>query len=313
MLVTLDADAAVDCGSAMSRDHCRQLEAGNILFWPCSPVEPSADDREFLLRLDAAFAGTQKNIAYMPRRNRVTGVAKLGPMERERLRGILRTHAEGVTRLVTGLLRPYADQLRVDYTSFRPIEEAGRGLAQRSRNDLLHVDAFPARPTNGDRILRVFTNLHPTQPRRWITTEGFAVLVRRFAGVPSLRLSSLQHPSVWQHGMDALRSAAGTGAMARSPYDRFMLRFHDFLKANAAFQADCPKEAHAFPPHSTWMLFTDMVPHAALSGQYALEQTFIMARAAMLAPERAPVTILEALCGRRLTLPAWPQPASARG
>ena len=40
--------------------------------------------------------------------------------------------------------------------SYRPVEEATRKLRLKARNDLLHVDAFPTRPTNGWRILRCF-------------------------------------------------------------------------------------------------------------------------------------------------------------
>jgi hypothetical protein len=43
------------------------------------------------------------------------------------------------------------------------------------------------------------------------------------------------------------------------------------------------------------------VSHAVLEGQYALEQTFIISRAAMVRPELAPVAILERLAGYPLT------------
>lgn len=50
-------------------------------------------------------------------------------------------------------------------------------------------------------------------------------------------------------------------------------------------------------------MFTDMVSHAVLAGQYALEQTFIVQRQALLRPEQAPASILEGLAGASLT---WP-------
>ena len=80
-----------------------------------------------------------------------------------------------------------------------------------------------------------------------------------------------------------------------------MLRLHDHLKADAQFQASAPKQRWEFPPGSSWILFTDFVPHAALSGQFALEQTYIVPRAALLQPEKAPVNILERLVGVPLT------------
>ncbi len=56
-----------------------------------------------------------------------------------------------------------------------------------------------------------------------------------------------------------------------------------------------------FPPNSTWIVFTDMAPHAALSGRFALEQTFLVPRDALLLPKKAPVQILEELSGAPLT------------
>jgi 3-deoxy-D-manno-octulosonic acid hydroxylase-like protein len=49
------------------------------------------------------------------------------------------------------------------------------------------------------------------------------------------------------------------------------------------------------------MVFTDMVAHSVLSGQYALEQTFLVSRESLTRPERAPITVLERLAGRALT------------
>ena len=40
----------------------------------------------------------------------------------------------------------------------------------------------------------------------------------------------------------------GFRGMGRTPYDMFMLGFHDYLKENSAFQQDCPKMRLEFPP-----------------------------------------------------------------
>jgi len=48
------------------------------------------------------------------------------------------------------------------------------------------------------------------------------------------------------------------------------------------------------------MVYTDGVPHAVLSGQYALEQTFIVPAQALVSPQAAPVTVLEALTGKQM-------------
>ena len=86
----------------------------------------------------------------------------------------------------------------------------------------------------------------------------------------------------------------------RSPYDRFMLSFHHFLKENRAFQDEGGKATLSFPGGSTWMVFTDMVSHAVLGGRYALEQTFIVSRASLALPDKAPIAILETIAGASL-------------
>jgi hypothetical protein len=79
-----------------------------------------------------------------------------------------------------------------------------------------------------------------------------------------------------------------------------MMRFHNFLKENREFQSSCAKYDYQFPAGSSWIVYTDMVPHAVLSGQYALEQTYLVSREAMVAPQHAPLTVLEELARARL-------------
>ena len=62
----------------------------------------------------------------------------------------------------------------------------------------------------------------------------------------------------------------------------------------------CNKIHIAFPPMATWMCYTDSVPHAVLSGQYALEQTFIIPVKALVRPEKSPIRVLEKMAGRPL-------------
>ena len=86
----------------------------------------------------------------------------------------------------------------------------------------------------------------------------------------------------------------------RTPYDEFMMRLHNAMKENAEFQQNCAKEQVEFAPGSSWMVYTETVPHAVLAGQYALEQTFLVDPAAMVTPESAPVAVLEKMAGARL-------------
>jgi hypothetical protein len=289
--------------TATAAAHCRALEDGCILLLADTPLGWTADDRAMLLRPDR-MAASHKNIAYRLDQDRLVGVGRRGDADDESLRRVLRAYAERMTALLVDLLAPYASRWRVDYTSLRPQEEAGRSLPWRARNDLLHIDAFPSRPTNGDRILRVFTNLHPTRPRRWVTTDPFDVLLRHFVTRAAAPMAPPRRHAAWRAVRRRLAPhapAALAPILRRSAYDAFMLRFHDQLKSDAHFQATAPKQTWEFPPGASWIAFTDFVPHAALSGQGALEQTYFVPRSVLLQPEKAPAAILERLCGAVLT------------
>ncbi len=286
------------------RWYAERLEEGHILLFEQAPFSlPDAAERAALAGVRQASAAYHKNISYRPGEDRVKGIAKGGGDE-EAVRRVLRSYSRNATRLLTELFPFYASQWKLDFASFRPVEERGRQLSLRARNDLLHVDAFPTRPTNGSRILRVFTNVNPTASRWWITTDTFEVLAPRLAMEAGLGGIAARARSPWRaasRGLSRLARRLGITRGGRSPYDRFMLGFHHHLKANAAFQTGCPKYRWEFPPGSTWIVLTDMVPHAVESGQFALEQTVIVPREALVRPDVAPITVLERLCGLPLT------------
>ncbi len=274
----------------------RALEEGNIVLLPRSPIALSAEDADFLRRQRQTRAGYHKNIAYRPASDRLTGYDGAEP---ERLRAILRSYTERAVAWLAAAFPEYAKGWRLDYASFRPEEEAGRDLDLHSRNDLLHVDAFPTRPTGGDRIFRFFTNVNASQPRVWVTGETFEELAGRFAASSGLlaRATRRGPGSAWR----PLARALHLPGSRRTPYDEFMLRFHHFLKENGEYQAGARKTTTEFPPGSSWMVYTDTVSHSVLSGQFALEQTFILARGSMALPEKAPIAVLEKIAGRPLS------------
>src|SRR5262249_7464039 len=86
----------------------------------------------------------------------------------------------------------------------------------------------------------------------------------------------------------------------RTPYDDFMMQLHNTMKEDAEFQSTCKREDIKFAPGSSWMVYTETVPHAVLAGQYALEQTFLVDPAAMVTPQSTPIAILEKMAGAKL-------------
>jgi hypothetical protein len=300
-LVTITATAAASLKE--HREWCEQLEAGCILFFPRSPVSLTDSDLQFLRGQQQSDSSLHKNIAYKPKADELSGVdtKTANPAAVDRLRSIMRNYSQSVTAFLTGFLLPYNDNWQLDYASFRPQEEEGRDLPLRRRNDLLHTDAFPTRPTHGARILRFFNNIHPTRTRDWIVSDPFRAVATKYAPA---EIALPQPDSDIGRAFKSFATGIGLGAAApalkRSPYDDFMMRFHNFLKENRDFQSSCAKYDYQFPAGSSWMVYTDMVPHAVLCGQYALEQTYLIAPEAMVAPQHAPLTVLEELTGARL-------------
>lgn len=285
-----------------ARHYCQQLEAGKILFFRSPPFDFPQADRAFLLGQRQSSFKSHKNISYRPKTDELRGDAAESAEDQKRMQEIMRRFSATVTDFLDRFLTPYASQRKLDYASYRPIEEQNRDLPTTRRNDLLHVDAFPTRPTNGGRILRVFTNINPSEDRVWTTTAPFEVIGPRYAREAGLeKMATPTAATRVQSALAPLLKVVGVKGADRSPYDRFMLHFHDWLKFNADYQTNFPKEETAFPPNSVWMVFTDTVPHAVMRGKCAIEQTFIIPSQAMVAPQTSPIRVLEQLCGRSLS------------
>lgn len=277
--------------------YCDQLERGNVLFFPAVPFNLPDADRDFLLSQKQTGSRFHKNISYRPTQDLLKGVSSDSP-DRERLHGVMRNFSAQVREFVSTLLAPYTGKLKMDFASFRPLEEKSRDLPLHKRNDLLHVDAFPTRPTHGARILRFFVNINPSAGRVWNVGEAFDSFLPKLA-----KMQKISPPFRGAIARNAARAAARIGLPVadRTRYDEYMLYLHDWLKENNDFQQNSPKQQLTFPPGCAWMVYTDGVPHAALSGQYALEQTFIVPIEAFVTPEVAPVRVLEAITRMEMT------------
>src|SRR5579864_4725494 len=283
-----------------SRQCCEQLEKGDILFFSRPPFPLAEEDRAFLISQRHMDSRLHKNISYRPGENVLRGFSDSQESE-NRIHQIMRAYSGAVSGFVSRFLSPYAGKFQLDYASFRPLEEEGRDLPLHKRNDLLHVDSFPSRPTRGGRILRVFTNVNPSKERVWLTGENFSSLAQKYANDAGLGAFAGSGSSSLRGRLVHLLSKTGLPIVDRPAYDRFMLRFHDYLKENEAYQKNGDKERIEFPPMGTWLVFTDGVPHAALSGQFALEQTYMIPPDALVAPAAAPIRVLEKLCGKSLS------------
>jgi hypothetical protein len=272
-----------------------RLERGDVIHFPTCPFAlPAGEDQQFLLE-QRLGSRAHKNIGYDPSTRRTTGFAYRSANQAERLRELLATFARNATSWLTNVLPTYARAWRFDRVSFRPEEEATRRLRLTARNDLLHIDSFPSRPTNGYRILRLFANINPEDPRVWVTSEPFGQLLARYGkavGLPA------DHQMGWaQRLRGGIVGVFRPGRRRRSLYDAFMLRFHNFLKMNDEFQERSSKRFWHFQPGSAWLVMTDTASHAALRGRFALEHSYFIAPQTLALPQEAPAALLERACG----------------
>jgi 3-deoxy-D-manno-oct-2-ulosonic acid (Kdo) hydroxylase len=263
------------------------LERGDVLFFPALAfgVE-SAESRVFT----PAILGSSKNASFDPRSNHLGGTTASGA-DAEVLREFIGRFSEAAAALVDAQLPAYRGRITRARASFRPAEVAGRQTTWRKDDTRLHVDSFPATPSAGQRILRVFTNVNPLgRPRSWRVGDDFEAVAARF-------LRSLRVPVPGSgHVLALLRVTK----RPRTAYDALMLQLHDRMKEDDAFQRESPQTAFDFPAGSTWLAFTDQVSHAATAGQYQLEQTFLLPVDAMRTPDRSPLRVLERLKNRTL-------------
>ena len=167
-----------------------------------------------------------KNVSFDPATGQVGGSALGGEMFGT-LGAMLSRFSDEAQAFVERTCPEYAPHVTRGRTSFRPVEIAGRPSSWRKDDTRLHIDAFPATPVQGRRILRVFANVNPHgRPRSWRIGDSFDAVGRLLrAGAP--------------HAVARRRCGAASAADhedPRSPYDALMLQLHDRMKADTAYQ-----------------------------------------------------------------------------
>ena len=263
------------------------LEAGKVLFFPRLgfAVQP---DEQALLREDM-LAPKSRNVSLGA--DGVLKGAAGSAQDQQALAAMVGRFRQQALQLVDDLLPEYKGQLRVAPTSFRPKQVETRAQSVRADDQRMHVDAFPSRPSYGERLLRVFTNLNPHGvPRVWRVGEDFETIARRF-------LPQAKPYRLWQA---KLLNAVHATKSLRSEYDHLMLQLHDLMKFDEQYQKNGTQVTVPFPPGSVWVCFSDQATHAVMSGQFMMEQTLYLPPGKEVDPQASPLAILTRLMGRPL-------------
>ena len=263
------------------------VEAGKVLYFPRLgfAVQP---EEQALLREDT-LAPKSRNISLGA--DGVLKGAAGSAQDQQALAAMVGRFRQQALQLVDDLLPEYKGQLRVAPTSFRPKQVETRAQSVRADDQRMHVDAFPSRPSYGERLLRVFTNLNPHGvPRVWRVGEDFETIARRF-------LPQAKPYRLWQA---KLLNAVHATKSLRSEYDHLMLQLHDLMKFDEQYQKNGTQVTVPFPPGSVWVCFSDQATHAVMSGQFMMEQTLYLPPGKEVDPQASPLAILTRLVGRPL-------------
>ncbi len=266
----------------------RSLETGKVLYFPNLSFSLSENEMKFLNpeKVDPK----SKNVSFDRRNDKLSGTLYEGK-EAEEEKAFVRRYATTSRHFLDNLLPHYRPHLIQARTSLRPVEINGRKSSWRKDDTRLHVDAFPSSPTKGQRILRMFTNINPEgKPRVWRLGESFADVVKTYAPDAPRPIP----------GVAPLMKLLGITKDIRTPYDHYMLQLHDRMKGDLNYQKCAPQEEIHFPPGSTWIVYTDQVSHAAMSGQHVLEQTFHVPVQGLYDRTTSPLGILERYLKRPL-------------
>jgi hypothetical protein len=263
------------------------LERGALVLFPTLPFKIEADEAPLID--PAILSGESKNVSYDPSTDRLSG-SNLEGGRRAAAQAMVRRFAARADAILAAVTPSYVPHLQKRRTSFRPGAIETRALSPRKDDKRLHVDAFPANPVQGRRIFRVFSNVNPAgEDRLWrVGEQDFEAFADEY------------RPRIRPRAAGAWRERIGLTKGRRTAYDSAMLQLHDKAKLDDAWQAAAPKSEIALPPGSTWVVYTDSVLHAAMSGQHAFEQTYLMPVEGMADERRSPLRILERMTGRRL-------------
>ena len=139
-------------------NYCRELEAGNILFFSDIPFPFPQDQIDFLLQQKQGKSKGRKNIAYKPELDRITNHDASDGAVAKRLHEVLRNYSKSAVEFLSLLLAPYAKEWR-----FSPVSREGAQASGQSQKRSLACRLIP---DPADAWIADFALFHKYQPNR---------------------------------------------------------------------------------------------------------------------------------------------------
>lgn len=265
----------------------KDLESGKVLFienfnFKILPEEKKFFTPEILLK-------NSKNIS-LDLKNNIKGLNLSNDDSKELIKMISRFRSEA-KKLIISTFPKYKKHIQLAPTSFRPIDVSSRKTSWRADDTKLHIDAFPSRPNYGIRILRVFINVNPKgDARLWRIGENINAIAEKY--IHKVKpFSPIKAKILYWLGITK---------SLRSEYDHIMLEMHDLMKKDNYYQKRSSQILVPFKPQTVWICFSDQTAHAAMSGQYMIEQTFYIHPSNQYNSEKSPIEILQKTTGKKL-------------
>lgn len=269
--------------------HSQLWERGEIVVWPTCPfIQFAETDLRILNNISATFAG-KKDISFDPLNRRFSGRRSIAGENAVQLEELFLHFSQLAEEWLLHTCPEYEGGVVRDRVTWHLSEEATRLLRHNARNDLLHIDHFPTRPSNGRRILRVFINLDQHDPNVWSTADRIREIVQQYGRVHPI---PKREQESWLSTKTRWPQFFLPNWLGRSEYDSLMLRIHHWLKNNEDYQVKSARKLWSFPSGCMWAVCTDSLSYAWLRGKRVLEHSFFINQNVWQAVDHAPISIL---------------------
>ena len=257
----------------------KDLESGKVLFLENFNFKILPNEKKFFT--PEILSKHSKNVS-LDLNNNIRGTNLTNDDSKELVKMISRFRLEAKKLIITNFPK-YKNHIKLAPTSFRPVDVYSRKTSWRSDDTKLHVDAFPSRPNNGVRILRVFINLNPKgKARVWRIGENIEAIANKF----------IHKVKPYSPIKAKILFLLGITKSFRTQYDHIMLELHDLMKKDLVYQKESSQILVPFKTNTVWICFSDQAAHAAMSGQYMMEQTFYLQSKHQYEPGKSPIEVL---------------------